>query len=259
MGPVEIFQIAQVDAPSRPSPVLHSFSHRSSEPPQRSLSSRMAVISKLSDNPNQEELQEQENAGRDFAGSSTLFGEESNQRSAESGVTPPKSLRCTKSPRDVQAPSSSLRHATLNSSVEEADLQGFVEQFHALVDQVSRELEEARISEYNPSEEPIAIVGGVVKRMPTIESAGSQELASLRSATPVSGASGAGTGYASVGTLSIASSTVSHAAMDWLDDASQSSSRSNSIHRLRRPSELGELVREALRARALDQRRAEEV
>ena len=251
----------------------------------------MAVISKLSDNPNQEELQEQEKAGPDFAGISTLSGDESNQRSAESGVTPPMTLRCTKSPRDVQAPSSSSRHATLNSSVEEADLQGFVEQFHALVDQVSRELEEARISAYNsetnrkspssllhhsldmhtpymttdgfgrevPSEEPIAILGGIVKRMPTIESAGSRELASLRSATPVSGAGGTGTGSASVGTLSIASSTTSHAAMDWLDNASQPSSRSNSIHRLRRPSELGELVREALRARALDQHRAEEV
>ena len=251
----------------------------------------MAVISKLSDNPNQEVLKEQENAGPDFAGISILSGEESNQRSAESGVTPPMSLRCTKSPRDVQAPSSSSRHATLNSSVEEANLQGFVEQFHALVDQVSRELEEARILAYNsetnrkspssllhhslnmhtpymtidgfgrevPSEEPIAILGGIVKRMPTIESAGSRELASLRSATPVSGAGGTGTGSASVGTLSIASSTTSHAAMDWHDNASQPSSRSNSIHRLRRPSELGELVREALRARALDQRRAEEV
>ena len=282
MDPVEISQIAQVDAPSRPTPVLHSFSHRSSELPQRSLSSRMAVIPELSDNPNQEELQEQEKAGPDSAGSSTLSGEESNQRSAESGVTPPKSLRRTKSSRDVQASSSSSRHPTLNSSVEEADLQGFAEQFRALVDQVSRELEEARISEYNsetnreshtpplhhvldthtpymsidefgrevPSEEPIAVLGGVIKRMPTIESVGSRELASLRSATLVSGAGGTGIGSASVATSSTASSRPpTRATMASLNDASQPSSRSNSIHRLRTPSELGELVREALRAR----------
>ena len=278
MDPVEISQIAQGDAPSRPSPVLHSFVHRSSEPPQRSLSSRMAVIPEISDNANQER-NEQENAGPDSAGSSTLSGEESNQRSAESGVTPPKSLRRTKSSREVQAPSSSSRHATLNSSVEDGDLQGFAEQFRALVDQVSRELEEARISEYNsetntesrtpplhhvldthtpylsidefgrevPSEEPIAVLGSVIKRMPTIESVGSRELASLRSATLVSGAGGNG---ASVATSSTASSRPpTRATLASLNDASQPSSRSNSIHRLRTPSELGELVREALRAR----------
>ena len=48
--------------------------HRSSEPPQRPLSSRMAVIPEISDTPNQGRY-EQEHAGTDSSGSSTLSGD----------------------------------------------------------------------------------------------------------------------------------------------------------------------------------------
>ena len=283
VDPVEIAQIPQGDGPSRPSPVVHPFVHRSGDFPQRSLSSRMAAIPELSDTPNQER-NEEEKARPDSSGSSTLSGEESKHRSAESGATPPKSLRRTKSSRDAHAASSSSRHAALASNAGEGDLQGFAEQFRALVDQVSRELEEARNLEYNteidrdartpplhhvldthtpymtidefgrevPSEESIAVLGSVIKRMPTIESVGSRELASLRSATLLSGNGCAGMGSASIATSSAASSRpLTGATMASFEAASTSQppSRSNSTHRLRTPSELGELVRDALRAR----------
>ena len=286
MDPVEISQIAQVAAPSRPSPVVHSPVHKGGGFPQRSLSSsRMEVIPERSDTPNRESY-EQEKTGADSAESSTLSDEEeSKQRSAESsGTATSKSLRRTSSSRDMQAASSSSRLATLVANVGEEELQGFANQFRVLVDRVSRELEESRISENNSreshtpplhhvldthtpymtidefgrevtTEEPIAILGGVIKRMPTIESVGSREVASLRSATLVSG----GAGAASLAPSSSASSrpptgatmaSFNDAASASLASASQPSSRSNSIHRLRTPSELGELVRDALRARA---------
>ena len=286
MDPVEISQMAQVAAPSRPSPVVHSPVHKGGGFPQRSLSSsRMEVIPERSDTPNREHY-EQEKTGADSAESSTLSDEEeSKQRSAESsGTATSKSLRRTSSSRDLQAASSSSRLATLVANVGEEELQGFANQFRVLVDRVSRELEESRISENNsreshtpplhhvldthtpymtidefgrevPTEEPIAILGGVIKRMPTIESVGSREVTSLRSATLVSG----GAGAASLAPSSSASSrpptgatmaSFNDAASASLASASQPSSRSNSIHRLRTPSELGELVRDALRARA---------
>jgi hypothetical protein len=288
MDPVEISQIPQANAPSRPSLVVPPFVHKSGGFPQRSLSSsRMAVIPERSDTPNREHY-EQENSGPDSAESSTLSDEEeSKQRSAESsGTATTKSLRHTNSSRDVQMASSSSRLASLVANVGEEELQGFADQFRALVDHVSRELEESRMSEdqdrephtpplhhvldtHTPymtidefgrevlTEEPIAILGGVIKRMPTIESVGSRELMSLRSATLVSG--GGGVGAASVAASSSASSrpptgatmaSFNDAASASLASASQPSSRSNSIHRLRTPSELGELVRDALRARA---------
>jgi len=292
MDPVEISQMEQVDAPSRPSPVVLPSVHKTGGFPQRSVSSsRMEVIPERNDIPNREQY-EQENTGADSAESSTLSDEEeSKQKSAESGATAAtKSLRRTNSSRDVQAAESSSRLATLVANVEEEELQGFAEQFRALVDQVSRELEESRISESQdreshtpplhhvldthtpymtidefgrevPTEEPIAILGGVIKRMPTIESVGSRELMSLRSATLVGGGGGGGGGLGagSVATSSSASSrpptgatiaSFNDAASASLASASQPSSRSNSIHRLRTPSELGELVRDALRARA---------
>ena len=297
MDPVEISQIAQVGAPSRPSLVVNPFAHHKSGGfPQRSLSSsRMEAIPERIDSPNREHYErEQENTGPgDSAESSTLSDEgESKSRSAESGATPTnKSLRRTSSSRDVQMASSSSRLATLVANVGEEELQGFADQFRALVDRVSRELEESRIPEnhqdsraprtpplhhvldtHRPymtvdefgrevaTEEPMAILGGVIKRMPTIESVGSRELASLRSATLVSnGGGGGGVGAASVVTSSTASSrpptgatmaSFNDGASASLASASQPSSRSNSIHRLRTPSELGELVRDALRARA---------
>jgi hypothetical protein len=287
MDPVEISQIAQVDAPSRPS-LVPPFVHKSGGFPQRSLSSsRMEVIHERSDTPNREPY-EQENTGPDSAESSTLSDEEeSKQRSTESsGTATTMSLRRTNSSRDMQMASSSSRLATLVANVGEEELQGFADQFRALVDQVSRELEESRVSENQdrephtpplhhvldthtpymtvdefgrevPTEEPIAILGGVIKRMPTIESVGSRELMSLRSATLVSG--GGGVGSASVAASSSTSSrpptgatmaSFNDAGSVSLASASQPSSRSNSIHRLRTPSELGELVRDALRARA---------
>lgn len=286
MDPVEISQIAPVDAPSRPS-LVPSFVHKSGGFPQRSVSSgRMEAIPERSDTPNREHY-EQENAGPDSAESSTLSDEEeSKQRSTESGATATtKSLRRTSSARDMQMASSSSRLATLVANVGEEELQGFADQFRILVDQVSRELEESRVSESQnrephtpplhhvldthtpymtidefgrevPTEEPIAVLGSVIKRMPTIESVGSRELTSLRSATLVGGA---GIGAGSVAASSSASSrpptgatmaSLNDAASASLASASQPPSRSNSIHRLRTPSELGELVRDALRARA---------
>ncbi|KAI0277157.1 hypothetical protein BGY98DRAFT_934563 [Russula aff. rugulosa BPL654] len=269
MDPVEISHVAQVGAPSRPSLVVPPFAHKSGGFPQRSLSSsRMEAIPERSDTPNREHV-EQENTGPDSAESSTLSDEgESKERSAESGAT------ATTNSRDMQMASSSSRLATLVANVPEEELQGFAHQFRALVDRVSRELEESRISEeqdrasrtpplhhvldtHTPymtidefgrevtTEEPIAILGGVIKRMPTIESVGSRELASLRSATLVSGGGG---GAVLAPRATIAS--FNDAASASLASASQPSSRSNSIHRLRTPSELGELVRDALRARA---------
>jgi hypothetical protein len=290
MDPVEISQITQVGATSRPSLVVNPFAHHKSGGfPQRSLSGgRMEAIPERSDTPHRENY-EKENTGPDSAESSTLSDEgegESNQRSAESGATAmTKTLRRTSSSREMQMASSSSRLATLVANAGEEDLQGFADQFRALIDQVSRELEESRISEnsdrepltpplhhvldtHTPymtidefgrevlTEEPIAILGGVIKRMPTIESVGSRELASLRSGTLVGGG---GVGAASVLTTSTASSrpptgatmaSLNDAASASLASASQPSSRSNSLHRLRTPSELGELVRDALRARA---------
>ncbi|KAI0252253.1 hypothetical protein BJV78DRAFT_366666 [Lactifluus subvellereus] len=225
---------------------------------------------------------EKEYAGLDSADSSTLSEDDSNPRSAESGTSPTMSLRRTKSSRDMRTGESSSRHAALLSNVEERELEGFADQFRALVDRVFHELEESRnlesdaepptpplhhvldthmpfmiIDEFGrevPSEEPIAILGGVIKRMPTIESVGSRELSSLRSNTLVSG----GIRSPSRATSSTASSRpptrammvpFNDAASASLASASQPSSRSNSIHRPRMPSELGELVRDTIRAR----------
>ncbi|KAI0252252.1 hypothetical protein BJV78DRAFT_366472 [Lactifluus subvellereus] len=264
---IGITQIAQSDVPSRPSPVLHPFSQRgggSSSAPQRSLSSsRMEVIPEFS-------------ATRDQT------RQHHEQESAESGTSPTMSLRRTKSSRDMRTGESSSRHAALLSNVEERELEGFADRFRALVDRVSHELEESRnleseaepltpplhhvldthmpymtIDEFGravPSEESIAILGGVIKRMPTIESVGSRELSSLRSNTLVSG----GIRSPSRATSSTASSrpptratmvSFNDAASASLASASQPSSRSNSIHRPRMPSELGELVRDTIRAR----------
>jgi hypothetical protein len=79
---------------------------------------------------------EQENTGPESAESSTLSDEgESKQRSAESGSTATtKSLRHTNSSRDTQMASSSARLATLVTNVGEEELQGFADQFRALVD-----------------------------------------------------------------------------------------------------------------------------
>jgi hypothetical protein len=285
MDPVEISQIVPVDAPSRPSLVVPSFVHKSGGFPQRSVSSgRMEAIPERSDTPNREHY-EQENTGADSAESSTLSDEEeSKQRSAESGATATTtSLRRTSSTRDMQAASSSSRLATLVANVGEEELQGFADQFRILVDRVSRELEESRISEnqdrephtpplhhvldtHTPymtidefgrevaTEEPIAVLGSVIKRMPTIESVGSRELTSLRSATLVGGAGiGAASASSSASSRPPTGATMASfndAASASLASASQPPSRSNSINRLRTPSELGELVRDALRARA---------
>jgi hypothetical protein len=280
--------MVQCDAPSRPSPVLHPFVHKSggfSSVQQHSLSSsRMAVIPEFSDTQNRQHHEHDHAAVSDSAESSTLSEEEgSNPRSAESGHTAPRSLRRTKSSRDVHTNEGSSRQATLPSNDDEGDLQGFADRFRALVDRVSRELEESRISESHteptapplhhvldthtpymsidefgrevPCQEPIAVLGAVIKRMPTIESVGSRELASLRSTTVVSGTAGIGSHSAATSTTSSRPPTrgtmasFNDAPSASLESASQPSSRSNSIHRLRTPSELGELVRDAIRTR----------
>jgi hypothetical protein len=205
-----------------------------------------------------------------------------NHISTESGqfTARSKSLRRTKSTRDARTmESSSSKHTTLPSNPgegPEGDLQGFEDRFRQLVDQVSRELEESRIAERNelhtpplhnvldthtpymtidefgrevPSEEPVAILGGVIKRMPTIESVGSRELASIRSATLLGGGPACSSAASSRPPTRTTVASLNDAASASLASASQPSSRSNSLHRLRMPSELGELVRDALRAR----------
>ncbi|KAI0000796.1 hypothetical protein BJV74DRAFT_820739 [Russula compacta] len=273
MDSVEISQLAHGDAPSRPLPALHpGLVHKGGgfpSIPQRSLSSsRMAVIPEFNDGQNRQRYEQE----HDSAESSTLSEEDLNARSTESGTTLPKSLRRSKSSRDLQPGEGLSRHAALPSNAGEGDTQAFANQFRALVDRVSRELEESRSVESNaelpappvhhvPSEEPIAVLGGVIRRMPTIESVGSRELASLRSTTLVSGAGGIGSPSA-VPSSSASSRPPTRATMASLNDAasaslasaSQPSSRSNSLHRLRTPSELGELVRDALRARGQSSR-----
>jgi hypothetical protein len=269
-------------APSRPSPVLHPLVHKSGavSTPQRSLSStRMAAIPEFSD---AQHRYSQDHVGRDSGDSCSTSEEDLNHRSTESGhiTTRSKSLRRTKSARDARTrESSSSTHVTLPSNPgegPEGDLQGFEDRFRQLVDQVSRELEESRIAERDelhtpplhnvldthtsymtidefgrevPSEEPVAILGGVIKRMPTIESVGSRELTSMRSATLLAGGPACSSAASSRPPTRTTVASLNDAASASLASASQPSSRSNSLHRLRMPSELGELVRDALRAR----------
>lgn len=267
----DITRIALSDTPSLPSPVLRPFIQKSegfSSVPQRSLSSdRMAVIPEFNEVRNQIPLHYE-------------------HESVESSSSPPKSLRHPKSSRDLHhAGDGSSRRAALVSNVGEGELEGFADRFRALVDRVSRELDEARELENEPAprtpplhhvldthtpymsidefgrevhtEEPVAMLGGVIRRMPTIDSVGSRELASLRSTMLVS-ACGGGVGSPSLAPSSSASSrpptratmvSFNDAASASLASASAPSSRSNSIHRPRMPSELGEIVRDAIRAR----------
>ncbi|KAH9964835.1 hypothetical protein BC827DRAFT_891147 [Russula dissimulans] len=283
MDSVEISQMMHGFTPPRPSPVIHSFTHKGggfSSIPQRSLSSsRMAVIPEYNTRN-----REGEDIGSDSAESSTL-SEEGSSSKLGSRTTTHRSLRHTSSLRDAHTGEGSSRCAAIPSDAEEGDLRGFADHFRALVDRVSRELEDSRNLESNTeppmpplhhvldthtpymtidefgrevaTEEPIAILGGVIKRMPTIESMGSRELASLRSTTLVSGTPGR-IGSPSVATSSSTSSrpptgatmaSFSDAASASLASASQPPSRSNSLNRHRTPSELGELVRDSLRAR----------
>ena len=277
---VDISQFMQGDAPSRPSPVLHPFMQKSggfASTPQRSLSgSRMAVIPELSDNHHS-----QEHAGR-YSGESSSASEDSNHRSTESGVTMRRSLRRTTSSREGHSSQGSSGHAILPSNMEEGEMQGFADRFRELVDRVSRELEESRIVENNtdlrartpplhhvldthtpymsidefgravPPEEPFAMLGGVIRRMPTIESVGSRELGSLRSTAVLCGAGSHSGATSSASTRPPTRATIyNDTASASLASASQPPSRSNSFHRQRMPSELGELIRENLRARGL--------
>ena len=286
---VDITQMAPGDAPSLPSPVLRPFIQKSGglpSVPQRSLSNgRMAVIPEFNEVRNQIPLRyEQEYAGLDFLDSSTLSEDGSLPRSVESSTSPSKSLRHTKSSRELYAGDASSRRAALASNVGEGELEGFADRFRAIVDRVSRELEDARNLENEPAprtpplhhvldthtpymsidefgrevltEEPIPMFGGVIRRMPTIDSVGSREIASLRSNTLIS-ACGGGAGAPSIAPSSGSSRPPTRGTMVSLNDAasvslasaSATSSRSNSIHRPRMPSELGELVRDALRSR----------
>jgi hypothetical protein len=153
----------------------------------------------------------------DSADSSTLPEDDSNPRSAKSGTVPMISLRRTKASWGIHSGecSESSRYITPLSNAEEQGLEGFADQFRALVHRVSCELEESRnlescaephtpplhrvldthmphmsIDEVRrkiPSEERITVLGSVVKWMPTIKSVGSAELSSPCSNTVVSG------------------------------------------------------------------------
>lgn len=277
MDSFDISQFMQGDGPSRPSPAFVNKSGVASIP-QRALSgSRMAVIPELSDSHNHHS---QEHAGRN-SGESSSASEDSNHRSTESGIAVRRSLRRTTSSRDAHSNEGSSRHAILASNMGEEEIQGFADRFRELVNRVSRELEESRVAEDDtdlraqtpplhhvldthtpymsidefgrevPSAEPVAMLGGVIRRMPTIESVGSRELGSLRSTAVLCGMS------SQSGATSPSASTRPHTGAtiasynDTLASASQPPSRSNSLHRLRVPSELGELVREALRTRGV--------
>ncbi|KAI9435809.1 hypothetical protein H4582DRAFT_624421 [Lactarius indigo] len=288
---VDITPMEPGDTPSRPSPVLQPFiqkSGRLSNVPQRSLSSgQMAVIPEFNEVRNQIPIHyEHEYAGLDSVDSSTLSEDDSLPRSVESSSSPSRSLRHTKSSRGLHAGDGRSRQAALVSNVGEGEHVGFADRFRALVDRVSLELEEARNLESEPpprtpplhhvldthtpymsidefgrevyTEEPVAMFGGVIRRMPTIESVGSRELASLRSTMLVSACGGVA-GPPSIAPSSSAASSrpptratmvsFNDAASASLASVSAQSSRSNSIHRPRMPSELGEIVRDALRAR----------
>lgn len=285
---VDITRMEPGDTPSLPSPVLQPFIQKSGGfVPQRSLSSgRMAVIPEFNEVRNQIPLHyEHEYAGLDSVDSSTLSEDDSLPRSVESRSSPSRSLRHTKSSRELHAGDGSSRRAALVSNVGEGELGGFADRFRALVDRVSLEFEEARNLESEPpprtpplhhvldthtpymsidefgrevhTEEPVAMFGGVIRRMPTIDSVGSRELASLRSNMLVSACGGVA-GSPSIAPSSSASSrpptratmvSFNDAASASLASVSAQSSRSNSIHRPRMPSELGEIVRDALRAR----------
>jgi hypothetical protein len=125
------------------------------------------------------------------------------------------SLRRTKGSWGIHSGECSSRYVTLFSNAEELELEGFADRFRALVHRVSHELEESRnvesyaephtpplhhvldmhmpymsideVGREIPTEEPIVILGGAIKRMPTIESLGSPELSNLCSNTVVSG------------------------------------------------------------------------
>ena len=284
MDSVDISQFMQGDAPSRPSPVLFPSVHKSgglASIAQRSLSaSRMAVIPELSDSHNHNS---QEHAGRD-SGESSSASEDSNHRSTESGITMRRSLRHTTGSRDALSTEGSSRHAVLASNMGDEEMQGFADRFRDLVSRVSRELEESRIAEDDtdlraqtpplhhvldthtpymsidefgrevPPEEPIAMLGGVIRRMPTIESVGSRELGSIRSTAVLCGMgshSGATSPSSTRPPTGVTIASHNDTASVSLASASQPPSRSNSLHRPRVPSELGELVREALRTRGL--------
>ena len=278
---VDITRVALGDTPSRPSPALRPFIQKGGglpSIPQRSLSSdRMAVIPEFNEaRNNQIPLRhEHEYAGLDYVDSSTISEDDSLPRSVESSTS--KSLRHTKSSRDIHAGDGPSRHAALVSNVGDGELEGFADRFRAIVDRVSRELEDARnledesaprtpplhhvldthtpymsIDEFGRevhTEEPIPMFGGIVRRMPTIESVGSHELTSLRSTALVVGAPSLAPSSSTTSSRPPTRGTIV-SFNDSLASVSATSSRSNSIHRPpRMPSELGEIVRDALRAR----------
>lgn len=286
-------RIAPGDTPSLPSPILRPFIQKSGglpSVPERSLSinGRMAAIPEFNEVRNQiPQSYEHEYAGLDSFDSSTLSEDDSPPRSVEPSTSPSKTLRHTKSARELYAGEGSSRHAALASNAGDEELEGFADRFRAIVDRVSRELEDARnldnesppppsttpplhhvldthtpymsIDEFGRevhTEEPIPMFGGVIRRMPTIDSVGSRELApSLRSGF-VSMGHGAAPSIAPSSSAA-SSRPPTQGTMVSLNDAasashashSATSSRSNSIHRPRMPSELGELVRDALRVR----------
>ena len=277
---IDATRMAQVDAPARPSPVLLPYIQNGGglpSVPQRTLSdSRMAVIPESNEARNPIPLRsEHEYAELDSFDSSTLSEDDSLPRSAEVKASG-KSLRHTKSMRELGASDTSSRRDALTSNVGQGELESFADRFRSVVDRVARELEEARnlenvtpprtpplhhvldthtpymsIDEFGRevhTEEPIPMFGGVIRRMPTIDSVGSRELASLRSNTLASACGGVAPSSSTSSRPQTGGTMVSF--NDAASAASATSSRSNSIHRPpRMPSELGELVRDALRAR----------
>ncbi|KAI0263181.1 hypothetical protein BC834DRAFT_971467 [Gloeopeniophorella convolvens] len=283
----EVTQTAE-GGPSRPSlvlrPVFQQDSSTSTAHPRFLPTSQMAVIPEFSEA--QRQARHQTEHGYTVFGSEddSTISEESASRSTETASSQPRSLRRVKSSREMQTAEGSSRHAALANEAEEGQLQGFADRFRALVDRVSRELEDGMnvepqpdlrtpplhhvldthtpymsIDEFGrevPSEERIAVLGGVIKRMPTIESVGSRELTSLRSATLVS-SGGIATSPATPSPGSSRPPTratmisLSDAASASLASASQPPSRSNSLQKPRMASELGELVRDSAGARSV--------
>ncbi|KAH9964838.1 hypothetical protein BC827DRAFT_891480 [Russula dissimulans] len=149
MDSVKISQIMHGCTPLRPSPVIHSFTHKRggfSSIPQRSLSSsRMAVLPEYSTRN-----REGEDVSSDSAESSTLSEEGSSSKPGSRTATH-TSPRHTSSLRDVRTGEGSSRCAAIPSDAEEGDLRGFADHFRALVNRIFREFEDSRNLEAIPN------------------------------------------------------------------------------------------------------------
>ncbi|KAA1474093.1 hypothetical protein DENSPDRAFT_840636 [Dentipellis sp. KUC8613] len=225
--------------------------------PHSFLSVRTAVIPDFRDvhsAVNQSAPSLGRSSGQTMAGYTTETSTTSEDESTESGGKS-RSLRRVRSLYDMQGSSSHghSQHSSAESPDDEAkkpigiadeDLQGFADRFRTLVGQISREapytdspeaspvtpplhhvLETHQsyltIDEFGravPTEEHIQVLGGVVRRMPTIESVGSREHTNSSSSRPAASSLASSRPPTRATMLSLSTS-----------DLSQPPSRSNSL------------------------------